>query len=79
MCQTKDEPIQDWIKLAVRRARESETPVIFWSDPYRPHENELIKKVELYLQDHDTDAARTSKSCLRFEPCVILLSASHAV
>ncbi|MDN6274849.1 NADP-dependent isocitrate dehydrogenase [Psychrobacter sp.] len=55
MCQTKDEPIQDWIKLAVRRARESETPVIFWLDPYRPHENELIKKVELYLQDHDTD------------------------
>ncbi|WP_367104550.1 NADP-dependent isocitrate dehydrogenase [uncultured Psychrobacter sp.] len=55
MCQTKDEPIQDWVKLAVRRARESNTPVIFWLDPYRPHENELIKKVRMYLKDHDTD------------------------
>ncbi len=55
MCQTKDLPIRDWVKLAVRRARESDTPVVFWLDPYRPHENELIKKIELYLQDHDTD------------------------
>ncbi|WP_367108496.1 NADP-dependent isocitrate dehydrogenase [uncultured Psychrobacter sp.] len=55
MCQTKDDPIQDWVKLAVRRARESNTPVIFWLDPYRPHENELIKKVRMYLKDHDTD------------------------
>lgn len=55
MCQTKDAPIQDWVKLAVRRARESDTPVIFWLDPYRPHENELIKKVKMYLKDHDTD------------------------
>lgn len=55
MCQVKDEPIQDWVKLAVRRARESDTPVIFWLDPYRPHENELIKKVEMYLQEYDTD------------------------
>jgi isocitrate dehydrogenase len=55
MCQTKDLPIKDWVKLAVRRARESQTPVVFWLDPYRPHENELIKKVEEYLQDHDTD------------------------
>ena len=54
MCQTKDAPIQDWVKLAVRRARESNTPVVFWLDPYRPHENELIKKVRTYLQDHDT-------------------------
>ena len=54
MCQVKDEPIQDWVKLAVRRARESNTPVIFWLDPYRPHENELIKKVKMYLKDHDT-------------------------
>ncbi len=54
MCQVKDEPIQDWVKLAVRRARESDTPVIFWLDPYRPHENELIKKVETYLKDYDT-------------------------
>ncbi len=54
MCQVKDDPIQDWVKLAVRRARESNTPVIFWLDPYRPHENELIKKVKMYLKAHDT-------------------------
>jgi len=55
MCQTKDAPIRDWVKLAVRRARESNTPVVFWLDPYRPHENELINKVETYLREHDTD------------------------
>lgn len=54
MCQVKDEPIQDWVKLAVRRARKSNTPVIFWLDPHRPHENELIKKVNMYPKDHDT-------------------------
>jgi len=55
MCQVKDAPIRDWVKLAVKRARESNTPVVFWLDPYRPHENELIKKVETYLEDHETD------------------------
>ncbi|MFP3354258.1 NADP-dependent isocitrate dehydrogenase, partial [Pseudoalteromonas sp. SIMBA_153] len=45
MCQTKDAPIQDWVKLAVTRARNSGTPAVFWLDPYRPHEAELIKKV----------------------------------
>ncbi len=55
MCQTKDAPIRDWVKLAVRRARESNIPAVFWLDPYRPHENELIKKVETYLKDHDTE------------------------
>ncbi len=55
MCQVKDEPIQDWVKLAVRRGRESNTPVVFWLDSYRPHENELIKKVRMYLKDHDTE------------------------
>lgn len=55
MCQVKDAPIRDWVKLAVRRARESNIPAVFWLDPYRPHENELIKKVEAYLKDHDTD------------------------
>ena len=55
MCQVKDAPIRDWVKLAVRRARESDTPVVFWLDPYRPHENELIAKVETYLKDHDTE------------------------
>ncbi|AMW79261.1 isocitrate dehydrogenase [Acinetobacter sp. TGL-Y2] len=55
MCQVKDAPIRDWVKLAVTRARNSGMPAIFWLDPYRPHENELIKKVEKYLKDHDTD------------------------
>ena len=54
MCQVKDAPIRDWVKLAVTRARNSNTPAVFWLDPYRPHENELIKKVETYLKDHDT-------------------------
>ena len=54
MCQCKDAPIRDWVKLAVNRARNSGTPALFWLDPYRPHENELIKKVHLYLKDHDT-------------------------
>ncbi|HEY4068239.1 MAG TPA: NADP-dependent isocitrate dehydrogenase [Burkholderiaceae bacterium] len=54
MCQVKDAPIRDWVKLAVTRARNSGMPVVFWLDPYRPHEAELIKKVELYLKDHDT-------------------------
>ena len=54
MCQVKDAPIRDWVKLAVTRARNSNTPAIFWLDPYRPHENELIKKVHKYLKDHDT-------------------------
>jgi len=53
MCQVKDAPIQDWVKLAVSRARISKTPAVFWLDKYRPHENELIKKVETYLKDHD--------------------------
>lgn len=54
MCQVKDAPIRDWVKLAVTRARNSGMPAVFWLDPYRPHENELIKKVKTYLQDHDT-------------------------
>ncbi len=53
MCQVKDAPIRDWVKLAISRARNSGTPVIFWLDPYRPHEAEVIKKVNLYLKDHD--------------------------
>ncbi|QJY33041.1 MULTISPECIES: NADP-dependent isocitrate dehydrogenase [Pseudomonadota] len=54
MCQVKDAAIRDWVKLAVTRARNSGMPAVFWLDPYRPHENELIKKVEKYLKDHDT-------------------------
>ena len=55
LCIVKDAPIQDWIKLAVNRCRDSGMPVLFWLDPYRPHENELIKKVHKYLPDHDTE------------------------
>ncbi len=54
-CQTKDEPIRDWVKLAVTRSRQSDTPAIFWLDRNRPHDIQLIKKVEHYLQDYDTD------------------------
>lgn len=53
MCQTKDAPVQDWVKLAVTRAKHSGIPTVFWLDEYRPHDAELIKKVKLYLQDHD--------------------------
>jgi len=54
MCQAKDAAIRDWVKLAVTRARNSGMPAVFWLDPYRPHENELIHKVKAYLLDHDT-------------------------
>ena len=53
-CQTKDAPIRDWVKLAVRRARASSTPAVFWLDAKRAHDAQLIAKVEKYLQDHDT-------------------------
>jgi isocitrate dehydrogenase len=53
MCQVKDAPIRDWVKLAVNRARLSQTPAVFWLDEYRPHEAELIKKVQTYLKDYD--------------------------
>jgi isocitrate dehydrogenase len=53
MCQTKDAPIQDWVKLAVNRARLSNTPAVFWLDPQRAHDTQIIKKVEQYLKDHD--------------------------
>ncbi|UAM99643.1 NADP-dependent isocitrate dehydrogenase [Polaribacter litorisediminis] len=55
MCQTKDLPIQDWVKLAVTRARASKTPAVFWLDKDRGHDAEVIKKVKKYLQNHDTD------------------------
>ncbi|MDO6618121.1 MULTISPECIES: NADP-dependent isocitrate dehydrogenase [unclassified Shewanella] len=55
MCQVKDAPIRDWVKLAVRRSRLSATPAIFWLDSKRAHDAQLITKVEAYLQDHDTD------------------------
>lgn len=55
MCQVKDAPIRDWVKLAVNRSRLSATPAVFWLDAARAHDAEIIKKVELYLQDHDTN------------------------
>ncbi len=75
-CQTKDAPIQDWVKLAVTRARLSNTPVIFWLDRNRAHDAQIIAKVETYLKDHDTagldisimapeDACRTSLERIR--------------
>ena len=53
-CQVKDIPIQDWVKLAVKRARLSETPVVFWLDKNRGHDANMIEKVNIYLKDHDT-------------------------
>jgi isocitrate dehydrogenase len=55
MCQVKDAPIQDWVKLAVTRSRQSGMPAVFWLDDERAHDAQLIKKVEKYLQDHDTN------------------------
>lgn len=54
MCQTKDAPIRDWVKLAVNRARNSNTPVVFWLDEQRAHDRQIIEKVNIYLNDHDT-------------------------
>ncbi|MBD1426864.1 NADP-dependent isocitrate dehydrogenase [Sphingobacterium arenae] len=54
MCQTKDAPIQDWVKLAVNRARLSDTPAVFWLDENRAHDREIIEKVKKYLADFDT-------------------------
>ncbi|NMH89477.1 NADP-dependent isocitrate dehydrogenase [Flavivirga algicola] len=55
MCQVKDAPIQDWVKLAVTRSRASQTPAVFWLNENRAHDAELIKKVNTYLKDHDTE------------------------
>jgi len=67
-CQTKDAAIRDWVKLAVTRGRQSDTPVIFWLDEERPHDNELRKKVELYLQDYDTDGLDIT--CSSYVPAI---------
>ena len=55
MCQVKDAPIRDWVKLAVERARATDTPAVFWLDDQRAHDRELIKKVNAYLKEHDTE------------------------
>ncbi|RNC85302.1 MAG: NADP-dependent isocitrate dehydrogenase [Balneola sp.] len=54
-CQVKDAPVQDWVKLAVNRAKDTGAPAVFWLDKTRAHDAELIKKVNTYLKDHDTD------------------------
>ena len=56
MCQTKDAPVRDWVKLAVTRAQATGTPAIFWLDKDRPHDKQLITKVNEYLKEHDTDS-----------------------
>ena len=58
MCQVKDDPIKDWVRLAVSRARATGAPVVFWLDETRAHDAELIKKVEAYLPDHDTEGVQ---------------------
>mgnify|MGYP006073964095 FL=1 len=58
MCQAKDAPIQDWVKLAVTRARASGMPTVFWLDEKRGHDAQMIKKVQKYLKDHDTEGLR---------------------
>ncbi|WP_374680558.1 NADP-dependent isocitrate dehydrogenase, partial [Hydrocarboniphaga effusa] len=58
MCQVKDAAIRDWVKLAVTRARQSGMPAVFWLDPYRPHEHELIQKVVKYVQEYDTSGLK---------------------
>jgi isocitrate dehydrogenase len=55
MCQTKDVPIRDWVKLAVTRARATGDPAVFWLDEGRAHDANLIAKVKAYLPEHDTD------------------------
>lgn len=69
-CQTKDLPIQDWVKLAVNRARASQTPIVFWLDEGRAHDAEIIKKVNSYLPDHNTEGLEihimTPKDATRF-------------
>ncbi len=76
MCQTKDAPVQDWVKLAVNRARATGLPTIFWLDNQRAHDRELIKKVKQYLPEHDTsgleirimsprEATHFSLSCIK--------------
>ena len=55
MCQTKDEPIKDWVKLAVNRAKATGWPAIFWLNENRAHDAELIKKVNSFLKNHETD------------------------
>lgn len=60
MCTVKDAPVQDWVKLAVARAKEARVPTVFWLDSHRAHDAELIKKVNTYLKDYNTDGLEIS-------------------
>ncbi|MGB0835878.1 MAG: NADP-dependent isocitrate dehydrogenase [Psychrobium sp.] len=60
-CQTKDEPIRDWVKLGVNRARQTNTPAVFWLDPERAHDMQIMAKVDKYLQEHDLDGVEVHK------------------
>ena len=70
MCQTKDEAVRDWVKLAVQRARLTNTPAVFWLDPSRSHDSVLVGKVESYLKEHDTSgldiSIRTTQEAIEF-------------
>jgi isocitrate dehydrogenase len=70
MCQAKDVAIRDWVKLAVRRARASGSPVVFWLDENRAHDREIIKKVNTYLPEHDTSGLeiliKPAKEAMRY-------------
>ncbi len=69
-CQTKDAPVRDWVKIGVTRARQSNTPAVFWLDPERQHDMQLLKKVDMYLQEHDLTGLEIYKmdynSAIRF-------------
>ena len=75
MCEAKDAPIQDWVKLGVRRARLTGTPAVFWLDAKRAHDAQVIAKVEKYLKDQDTTGS-TSAFCRRSKRSSFHLSAS---
>jgi isocitrate dehydrogenase len=71
-CQTKDDAIRDWVKLAVSRARDSGTPAVFWLDETRAHDAQILLKVRKYLQDHDTEGLDI-KILPPFEACTVSL------
>jgi len=67
-CQAKDLPIQDWVKLAIRRARATGAPAVFWLDKNRAHDTQMIEKVNKYLKDHDTKGLEIHIMSL-WKPC----------
>ena len=79
MCQTKDEPIKDWVKLAVNRAKATGTRAIFWLDKRRAHDASLIDKVNLYLQDHDLSGVDISIMKVRNTSCWHIVCDSYLI